>query len=181
MIWWVFAAALTLPDPLLFAQIINLLHSLQGLTTVHLHHGIQTLLLLQQLPENQFLLLNLSITCGLTLNTQNQLRGTTYTQKYIDVHMIEKWTILPVTDGFTVRVSFTLLSFWISSSCSILKMWARSNKRCVRSRASSSSSVSTLFSLRDRSDAYIWRFLSSAAFCKSHKLLKKVRSLLSYC
>ena len=58
----------------------------------------------------------------------------------------------------------TLLSSLISSSCSILKTVACSTNRCARSWASSSSSVSAGFTLRDMSASKIWRFLSSAAF-----------------
>lgn len=58
----------------------------------------------------------------------------------------------------------TWLSCLISSSCSILKALLRSTRRCARSRASISSSVSGWFCLRDRSASWILCFLSSAAF-----------------
>lgn len=62
------------PNPLLLAQLINLLIGLQGSATFHFHHGIQTLLFLCQLGLDLLLLLDLGITCGLTLCIQNQLR-----------------------------------------------------------------------------------------------------------
>lgn len=144
--WVYFPVELRSLDPLVFAQLINLLHSLQGLAALHLHHGIQALLLLRQLHLDLFLLLDLGVTCGLTLSAQNQLRGpNTQTDEILSTAtMIEKFNMCP-------QLLPTLLSFLISSSCSILKALARSTKRCARSRASSSSSVSAWFSLRDRS------------------------------
>lgn len=65
-----------LQDPLLFPLLVNLLGPLQSLAPVHLHHGVETLLLLSQLHLDLLLLLDLSITDGLALSAQDQLRAT---------------------------------------------------------------------------------------------------------
>lgn len=67
-------AELASPNLLLLAQLIDLLIGLQGSATFQFHHGIQTLLFLCQLCLDLLLLLDLGITCGLTLCIQNQLR-----------------------------------------------------------------------------------------------------------
>lgn len=68
------SAELPSPDPLLSAQLIYLLHGGQGLEALLLHHGVQALVLLRQLRRDPFLLVDLVVTCGLTLSRQDQLR-----------------------------------------------------------------------------------------------------------
>lgn len=88
-------AELASPNLLLLAQLIDLLISLQGSATFQFHHGIQTLLFLCQLCLDLLLLLELGITCGLTLCIQNQLR-VPQTHEYLDI--IEKSAALPLVD-----------------------------------------------------------------------------------